>query len=108
MVADAGRAARERDALSDQSEQHAAYLRGEASRPPDPPCPPWFDPAEWESRMRVGRCIDYRLTGGLGPAEYLPDMSEEERRELDGFTEALAAFARDLENSPMNKPSPFA
>jgi hypothetical protein len=108
MVADAGRAARKGDALCDRSEQRAAYLRGEGPRPPDPPCPAWFDPAEWESRMRFGRCLDYRMTGKLGAGEYLPEMTEKERREIDGFTEALAAFARDLENAPMNKPPPFA
>jgi hypothetical protein len=45
--------------------------------------------------MRVRRCVDARLTGELPDGEYLPEMGEDERRQVDGTLEALAAFARD-------------
>jgi hypothetical protein len=76
------------------AEQHEAYLRDQGPRPPDPPCPRGTDPAAWDSQMRVGRCVDARLTGELPDGEYLPAMGQEERRQVDGNLEALAAFAR--------------
>jgi hypothetical protein len=73
-------------------EQHAAYWRGEGPRPPDPPCPPGFDPAEWSSRLRISRCLADRVYGTLGDGEYLPDMDDEERRYLAGLMRAFAVF----------------
>jgi hypothetical protein len=60
----------------------------------DPPCPRWFDPREWASRMRVSRCSEGRLSGALRPNEYLPDMTEGERRYVDEPAQAFAVFAR--------------
>jgi hypothetical protein len=77
------------------AEQHEAYLRCQGPRPPDPPCPRETDPAAWDSQMRVGRWVDARLTGELPDGEYLPEMGQEKRRQVDGTLEALAAFARD-------------
>jgi len=77
------------------AEQREAYLCGQVPRPPDPPCPRGTDPAAWDSQMSVGRCVDAHLTGVLPGGEYLPEMGEGERRQVDGTLEALAAFARD-------------
>jgi hypothetical protein len=74
-------------------EQHAAYLRGEGPRPPDPPCRPWFDPAEWTRRLRTSRCLADQVHGALGDREYLPDMDAKERRYLDGLLQAFTVFA---------------
>jgi hypothetical protein len=35
--------------------QFRDYLRGEGPRPPEPACPPWCTPEEWEARMRKSR-----------------------------------------------------
>lgn len=77
-------------------ERHHAYLSGEGPRPPDPPCPPWFDPATWARRMRIGRCLDYRFTGELSEGEYLPDMDDEERCHVDGLLRTLDMVRCDL------------
>lgn len=77
------------------AEQYEAYLRGQGPRPPDPPCPRGTDSVVWGRQMRVGRCVDAHLTGELPDGEYLPEMGEGERRQVDGTLEALAAFARD-------------
>jgi hypothetical protein len=77
------------------AEQHEAYLRGQGPRPPDLPCPRGTDSVVWDCQMRVGRCVDAHLTGELPDGEYLPEMGEGERRQVDGTLEALAAFDRD-------------
>jgi hypothetical protein len=81
----------------EDTELRSAYLRGEGPRPPDPPCPRWFDPAEWASRMRIGRCIEYRCAGELRGDEYLPDMNLEEREYVDGLVGAFDEFVKDRE-----------
>jgi hypothetical protein len=86
----------ERESFWEQIDRQAAYLCGQGPRPPDPPCPSWFDPAEWASRMRIGRCLDYRWTGELGPGEYLPDMTEEERRYVDSHTPLIVGGVTSL------------
>lgn len=75
-----------------ESAAYLAYLEGAGPRPPDPPCPAGFDPAAWESRMRLGRCIDARLLGELGDAEYLPRMDAGERWNVDGSVEVIRLF----------------
>ena len=79
----------QREDLFARMKRHAEYLRGEAPRPPERPCPPGIDPAQWACRMRIGRCLDYRQTGELGPDEYLPEMDEAERRYLDDLVGVL-------------------
>jgi hypothetical protein len=78
-----------------------AYFRGEGPRPEDPPCPPSYDPAEWASRMRIGRCLEYRMTGELPNDGYLPDMTAEERKhmDLDAALASGAATSNELEAS---------
>src|SRR5262249_14691154 len=71
--------------------QQAAYLAGEGPRPSDPLCSPWFDRAEWASRLRIGRCLDERFRGRLQPGEYLADMDAEERRYVDGVAGVFAS-----------------
>src|SRR5260370_28086906 len=77
------------------AEQYEAYLRGQGPRPPDPPCPRGTDSVVWGRQMRVGRCVDAHLSGEVPGGEYLTEMGEGERRQVDGPLEALAAFARD-------------
>jgi hypothetical protein len=89
-----------RVSLSDQIEQRLAYLRGEGPRPPDPPCPSWFAPHDWASRMRVSRCSEGRLAGVLQPGQYLPDMDEEECRYVDGLAAAFAVFLHSQAHEP--------
>src|SRR5258708_13239321 len=74
------------------AEQREAYLRGQGPRPPDPPCPRGIDPAAWDSLMRVGRCVDARLTGELPNGAYLPELGAGERRDVDCTLHALPAF----------------
>jgi hypothetical protein len=66
----------------------AAYLAGQGPRPPDPPCPPRIDPAAWARRLLVGRCLDARLPGELGPGEYLPGLGDDARGDVDRPAEA--------------------
>ena len=80
--------------LSAEIEQGLAYLCGERPPPPNRPCPPWFDPAEWASRQRVGHCLVARASGELAADTYLPGRDAAERNYLDGLTEAVAVFAR--------------
>jgi hypothetical protein len=61
--------------------------------PPDPSCPPWFDPAEWASPKRIGRCLEQRMKCELWPGEYLPDLTEEDRTYVDRLAEVVTAFA---------------
>jgi hypothetical protein len=73
-------------------EQHPANWRGEGPRRPHPPCPPWFNPTEWASRLRISRCLADRVHGALGDSEYLPDMEEVEWRYLEGLLRTFAVF----------------
>jgi hypothetical protein len=66
--------------------------RREGPESPDPSCPQRFDPAEWASRKRIGRCLEQRMKGELRPSEYLPDMTEEERTYVDRLEEVVTAF----------------
>jgi hypothetical protein len=70
-------------------EAHAAYLRGEGPRPPDPPCPPWIDPAAWASRMRIAHALDVLARGDLAGGEYPADLTADERQQVEGYLEAL-------------------
>jgi hypothetical protein len=86
----------------DPAAHDAAYradLRGAGLRPPDPPGPPGFDPAAWESRMRLGRCLDARLTGELAAGEYLPGLGADERRDADAAVAVLLQMKRDREGA---------
>ena len=82
---------------------YLAYLKGAGPRPPDPPCPAGFDPAAWESRMRLGWCIDARLLGELGDGEYLPGMDAGERWNVDGSVEVIRMF---MNGYPENQQPP--
>src|SRR5262249_23647941 len=75
---------------------HAAYLRGEGPRPPDPPCPLGFDPAAWRSRMTIWRCLDARKVGELREGEYLDDMTDEEKALVDGYLQVFAGLEERL------------
>jgi hypothetical protein len=57
-------------------DQYTAYLRGQGPRPPDPPCPPGFDPAAWENTLRLNHRLDFRFTGELREGQ----MTEAEYR----------------------------
>jgi len=92
-AADAARVEPEQPDLFERIRQHLAYERGEGPRPPDPPCPRWFKPAEWEKRMRIGRCGEDRFAGRLGDNEYLPGMDDEEKRLVDGYCVAIRKAA---------------
>jgi hypothetical protein len=70
-------------------EAHAAYLRGEGPRPPDPPCPPWIDPAAWASRMRMAHALDVPARGSLTPDEFPPGQKVGERQLAESYREAL-------------------
>jgi hypothetical protein len=78
-------------------EEHAAYLRGEGPRPPDPPCPLGFDPAAWRSRMSVCRCLDERTSGELGERQYVPDMTAEEKAYVESILDVFAKINLDDE-----------
>jgi hypothetical protein len=52
-------------------------------------------PEEWASRLRMGRWMKCQAKGELHPGEYLPEMTEEERRYADELAETFAAFVRD-------------
>jgi hypothetical protein len=71
-----------------------AAARGEGPGPPDPPCPPWLDAADWAGRLRVGRCITERLAGNLAADAYLPGMDAAERAYLDGLAGAVLMLAQ--------------
>jgi hypothetical protein len=51
--------------------------------------------------MRIGRCLEYRMTGKLPNDGYLPDMSVEERKhmDLDAALASGAAISNELEAS---------
>lgn len=70
----------------------------------DPPCPPWFNPAEWAARMRISRCSGDRVTGALRHDEYLPGMGEEERRYVDGLSQVFDEFLRTHRGPPEEGP----
>jgi hypothetical protein len=73
-----------RDIFREQAE-HLAYLAGEGSRPPDPPCPAGQDPAFHARRRRIARCLDYRFTGELPGDGYVKGMGEDETAYVDGL-----------------------
>ena len=81
-------------ALSATSEQRLAYRRGEGQRPPDPPCPNGINPADWASRLRVGRCIEDRATGTLPHGDYLPDLDNDERSYVDAVVDTIEMVGR--------------
>jgi hypothetical protein len=70
-------------------EQKLAYLRGEG---PQPPCPPHIDPLKWDSYLRVDCCLLARFRGALDKGAYLPNMSEDERREVDALVKVIAQW----------------
>jgi hypothetical protein len=76
--------------LFDRIDALAAYYAGKGPRPPDPPCPPWIDPAEWASRLRIGRRFGRRVLGGPPETDCIRDMTDDERRAADGYAAALA------------------
>jgi hypothetical protein len=72
-----------------EMEAEAAYWRGEGPKPPDRPCPPWGDPAQWARNQRLSRYIHARLYGELAPGEYLPEMDDAEKTDADSFWQTL-------------------
>jgi hypothetical protein len=81
-------------------EQGVAYLRGEGPRPPDPPCPAWFDPQQWASRLRQSSCLEERMRGALAADEYLPGMDEAERAYVDDLFHLLTTGMTELIGMP--------
>jgi hypothetical protein len=61
-----------------------AYLRDEGPRPDGPP--------DGESGLRVECCAPERCRGALRRGEYLPGMSDGERREADELARVVATF----------------
>jgi hypothetical protein len=76
-------------APSADEEQKLAYLRGEG---PPPPCPPRIDSLKWDSELRIECCLLARVRGALDKGEYLPNMSADERREVDDCVKAIAQW----------------
>ena len=74
---------------SADEEQKLAYLRGEG---PQPPCPPWIDPLRWDSELRIECCLLARVRGALDKGEYLPNMSEGERHEVDELVKVIGQW----------------
>jgi hypothetical protein len=58
------------------------------------PCPPWLDPTDWACRIRAGDCLLARGRGELPADQYLPRMTELDRRYADDLTEVWQVFLR--------------
>jgi hypothetical protein len=43
-----------------------------------PPCPPWFEPEAWASRLRTGDCLLALAEGRIGPEDILPGCTAAE------------------------------
>lgn len=59
-----------------------------------PPCPPGADPEKWYRKQSIGKCIKLMIEGKLPVGEYLPGMTEEEKRRVDHWWRILAFFRR--------------
>jgi hypothetical protein len=77
-----------------------SYLDGIGPPPPEPPCPSWDDPEEHFRRYRTSLCFLMRGKGDLGEGEYLPGMSDHERRCVDGWIHALEVSTRSVQDWP--------
>jgi hypothetical protein len=81
------------ETLTERMAERQAYYRGETPRPPDPPCPPWIDSGQWDSRMRIGRQLDSWVRGERPVGDYLPEMTDAERLLADGYWQEIQAAA---------------
>jgi len=80
-------------------EKQAALRRAQeplADGDTDPPCPPWFDPQEWASRMRLSRLLMRQFTTGAEAQAEPKGTTDEERRCAEG----LAGIFQQLANDP--------
>ena len=62
-----------------------AYLAGKGLPPPQPRCPAGTDPEGHFRRYRIRLCHLMRCKGDLAKGEYLPGMTEDDRRRLDAY-----------------------
>jgi hypothetical protein len=65
------------------------YLDG-GPVPEEPPCPSYDDPERHFHRYRTVICVLMRSKGDLVDGEYLPGLSDIEKRIVDGYLRALA------------------
>ena len=66
-----------------------AYCLGEG---PSPPRPPGTDLVVWDRALRIECCLLERVRGALNPGEYLPNMPEDECREVDQLVKVIAQW----------------
>jgi hypothetical protein len=65
----------------ERMERWKAYLRREGPKPEPVPCPPWMDPAQWDSRHRIA---DY-----LGTGKPPRGLTDEEKAYVDGLLQGF-------------------
>jgi hypothetical protein len=66
-----------------------AYCLGEG---PSPACPPGTDPVVWDHELRIECCLMERVRGALNCGEYLPNMTEDDCREVDQLVKVIAQW----------------
>jgi hypothetical protein len=79
------------ESVFDRIRAYAAWFAGTGPWPPDPPCPAGYDPDAWSSRMRLKTAWALVTRGDLAPGEYPPGLTDEERREVDGYRAEIEA-----------------
>lgn len=72
-----------------EEERIRAYFRGAGPRPP---CPPYVDPLQLDSHLRVESCLLQRVRGALHHGEYLANMTEAECREVDELVKVITQW----------------
>jgi hypothetical protein len=68
-----------------------AYCLGEG---PSPPRPPGLDPVVWERALCIECCLLERVRGALNRGKYLPNMTADERREVDALVRVITQWGR--------------
>ena len=72
-----------------EEQQLMAYLQGQGRQPP---CAPHVDPLKRDTHLRVECCLLQRARGALKRGEYLPNMTEDDCREVDQLVTVIGQW----------------